>query len=209
MTGPAERVAGVVLAAGAASRYRSQKLLAPLRGKPLLQHAVDAACASTLDPVVVVLGADAEAIAAGITTGRARIVRNPEHASGQASSLRAGVRAIADASVSGGGAVPVDALVVLLGDQPGVTAALLDAVVARQRETGAPAVRCVQDGRRSPPTLLHRDLWLEIEALRGDVGAREILARRSDVADLSVDRALAQLDDIDTPGDLERLGTRV
>jgi len=196
VSAPAARVAGIVLAAGEARRYGSQKLLAPLRGLPLLQHAVDAACASSLSPVVIVLGADSDGITAQLEPRRARIVRNPDYVSGQASSLRTGVGALG---------TEADAAVVLLGDQPGVTAALLEALVARQRETGAVAVLCVQDGRRSPPTFLHGDLWPEIAALRGDVGAREVLARRSDVATLNVERAFAKLDDIDTRDDLARL----
>lgn len=208
MSAPAARTAALLLAAGEASRYGSQKLLAPLADRPLLQHAVDAANASSLAPVVIVLGADADRIVARIDLGRARIVRNADYATGQASSLRAGLRAVAsDASVAD--AVKADAVVVLLGDQPMVTAALLDALVARQRDTGAAAVMCVQDGRHSPPTLLHRDVWPNIEELRGDVGAREILARRSDVALLPVQRALARLDDIDTPDDLSGLTPRI
>jgi molybdenum cofactor cytidylyltransferase len=195
VSAPVSRVAAIVLAAGEASRYGGQKLLAPLRGKPLLQHALDAANASRLEPVVVVLGADADKITRAIDVGRARIVRNAEYASGQASSLRAGVHAVEDA----------DAVIVLLGDQPLVTAALLDALVARQRETGAAAVICAQDGRRSPPTLLGAEFFPLIDALRGDVGAREILARRSDVVTLDVAPAIARLDDIDTRADLDRL----
>ena len=207
MSAPAARAAAIVLAAGEASRYGSQKLLTPLGGRPLLQHAVDAANASSLTPVIIVLGADADRVATGIDFGRARIVRNADYATGQASSLRAGLGVIA----SGAGlteAVRADAVVVLLGDQPMVTAALLDALLARQRETNAAAVVCVQDGRRSPPTLLHRDLWPELEELRGDVGARDVLARRSDVALLVVERALARLDDVDTRDDLARLAPR-
>jgi molybdenum cofactor cytidylyltransferase len=195
VSAPAEHVAAVVLAAGEGRRFGSQKLLAPIRDRPLLQHALDAANASALSPIVVVLGADADAIAAGIRTGRARIVRNPEHATGQASSLRVGLRSL-DAS---------DAAVVVLGDQPNVTAALLDALVAAQRSSGAPAVVCVQDGRRSPPTLLHRDLWAEVDALRGDTGAREVLARHADVVFFDVAVGLGRLDDIDTQEDRERL----
>lgn len=195
MSAPAEHVAAVVLAAGEGRRFGSQKLLAPLRARPLLQHAVDAANASGLAPIVVVLGADADAITAGIRTGRARIVRNPDHATGQASSLRVGLRSL-DTS---------DAAVVVLGDQPNVTAALLDALVAAQRSSGAPAVVCVQDGRRSPPTLLHRDLWAEVEALRGDTGAREVLASHRDVVAFDVADGFGRLDDVDTQEDRERL----
>lgn len=195
MSAAAERVAAVVLAAGQGLRFGSQKLLASLGDRPLLQHALDAANASSLEPIVVVLGADADAVAAGVRSGRARIVRNPDHATGQASSLRVGLRAL-DTN---------DAAVVVLGDQPNVTAALLDALVAAQRSSGAPAVVCAQDGRRSPPTLLHRDLWEEVDALRGDTGARELLARRGDVVVFEVAHGLAHLDDVDTQADRERI----
>ena len=195
MSAPAKRVAAVVLAAGQGLRFGSQKLLAPLGDRPLVQHALDAANASSLSPIVVVLGADADAIEAGVRAGRARLVRNPDHASGQASSLRVGLRAL-DAS---------DAAVVVLGDQPNVTAALLDALVAAQRSKGAPAVVCAQDGRRSPPTLLHRDLWDEVDQLRGDTGARDVLVRHRDVAVFEVADGLARLDDIDTQEDRARL----
>ena len=155
MSAPAGRVAAVVLAAGEGRRFGSQKLLAPLGDRPLLQHALDAANASSLSPIIVVLGADADRVAAGVRTGRARLVRNPDHATGQAGSLRIGLRSLDDS----------DAAVIVLGDRPNVTAALLDALVAAQRSSGAPAVVCAQDGRRSPPTLLHRDLWAAVDAL--------------------------------------------
>ncbi len=200
MSDPVHRAAGVILAAGEARRFGSQKLLAPLGGRPLLQHAVDAANASGLDPVVVVLGADAEAIERAVAFGRARVARNPAYASGQASSLRAGLGAIEDAGV--------DALVVLLGDQPRVRPPLLDAILARQRETGSAAVLSSWRGRRSPPALLHRDLWPEVRKLAGDVGARDILAGRADVAVLDVTAELGALDDVDTRADHARLGGR-
>ena len=195
MSAPAERVAAVVLAAGQGLRFGSQKLLAPLGDRPLLQHALDAVNGSSLSPIVLVLGADADAVASGVRVGRARLVRNPDHATGQASSLKVGLRSL-DTS---------DAAVVVLGDQPNVTAALLDALVAAQRSSGAPAVVCAQDGRRSPPTLLHRDLWREVDGLQGDTGAREVLAHHPDVAVFEVADVLARLDDVDTPADRERL----
>lgn len=186
----------MILAAGESRRFGSQKLLAPLGDRPLVQHVIDAANASGLDPVVIVVGADAGALLARVRLGGARVVRNPHYASGQASSLRAGLRALADA----------DAAVVLLGDMPRITAALLDALVERQRSSGATAVVSSQGGRRSPPTLLHRDLWPEVEALEGDVGAREVLAKGTDVVALEVTPAIGALDDVDTREDHERLG---
>ena len=195
MSAPATRVAAVILAAGEGRRFGGPKLLTPLDGKPLLQHVLDAANGSSLAPIVLVVGHAADELLAAVRPGSALVVRNDNYASGQSTSLRAGLRAVAAA----------DAAVVVLGDQPGVTGALLDALAERQRRSGAGAVVSSWNGRRSPPTLLHRDLFPAIDELRGDVGARDILARRSDVVTLHVDPALARLNDIDTPADLERL----
>lgn len=190
-----ERIAGVILAAGGSRRYGGRKLLAPLEGKPLLQHVLDAANASALGEVVLVVGDSADEVLAGVRAGRARVVVNEAHAGGQSTSLRAGLRAA-------GGA---DAVVVLLGDQPRVTPALIDALVERQRATGAAAVVSSAKGRRSPPTLLRRELWPALESLTGDVGAREILAGRRDVAVLEVTAPLGSLEDVDRPADLARV----
>lgn len=195
MTAPVERVAAVILAAGESRRYGAPKLLALLDGRPLLQHVLDAAERSTLAPIVLVVGHEADDVLGSVRLGRAAVVRNELYATGQSSSLRAGLRATGD----------VDAVVVLLGDQPRVTAALLDALVERQRASSAAAVVSVWKGRRTPPTLLHRDLWPALERLTGDVGARDVLAARDDVALVEVDERLGSLDDVDLPEDLARL----
>ena len=195
MSPPARSAAAIILAAGEARRFGTQKLLAPLGGRPLVQHVIDVANASPLAEVVLVVGADADVLLTRVRPGRARVVRNADYASGQASSLQAGLRAVGD----------VDAALVLLGDVPGVTAALLEALLAKQRETGAPAVLSRWSGQRMPPVLLHRDIWPAAFALRGDVGMREVLAGRDDLADVEVTGALGSLDDVDTRHDHERL----
>lgn len=198
MSAPATRVAAVILAAGEGRRFGGPKLLTPLDGKPLLQHVVEAATGSSLAPIVLVVGHAAAELLAAVRPGAALIVRNDDYATGQASSLRAGLRAVSGS----------DAAVVLLGDQPRVTSALLDALAERQRTSGAAAVISSWNGRRSPPTLLHRDLWPAVEALSGDVGARAVLAGRDDVALLEVDDRYGALDDVDTREDLARLDAR-
>ncbi len=195
MSSPAGSAAAIILAAGEARRFGTQKLLAPLSGRSLLQHLIDAANASSLADVLLVVGADADALLAALRLGRVRVTRNADYASGQASSLQAGLRALGD----------VDAALVLLGDVPGVTAALLEALLAKQRATGAPAVLSRWAGKRMPPALLHRDLWPAAHALRGDVGMREVLAGRDDLADVEVTGALGALDDVDTRNDHKRL----
>ena len=195
MTEPAKAIAGIILAAGEARRFGAQKLLAPLDGRALVQHVIRAANGSSLSDVVIVVGADADRIAR-IAMGRARVVRNPDYATGQASSLQAGLRTLTD---------EIDAAVVLLGDVPGVTSALVDALIAKQRETAAIAVISRWGDRRVPPALLHRDLWPTALALTGDVGMRDVLAGREDVAEVEVTNALGSLDDVDTRDDHARV----
>jgi molybdenum cofactor cytidylyltransferase len=189
-------IGGIILAAGEGRRFGAQKLLAELDGRPLLQRVIDAAAVSALEDIVIVLGADADRIAAAIVPGRARLVRNEEYASGLASSLQAGLRAIDATS---------HAALVLLGDMPGVTTALISELMALGKDSRSTAVVAVWRGRRSPPVLLHRSLWAAAFALRGDVGMREVLAGRHDVAELVVTARLGSLDDVDTAADHARL----
>lgn len=166
-------VAGLVLAAGASRRMGRPKQLLPLAGRPLLQHVLDAAAGSRLGEIVVVLGHEAEAVAAAVRLpARARVVRNPEYAEGQSTSLRRGLVATAEDAV---------AVAVLLGDQPEITSDVIDAVVAAFEEGGARAARPVwrdAEGRARPghPVVLGRELWPTLMELDGDRGARELFA---------------------------------
>jgi molybdenum cofactor cytidylyltransferase len=149
------------------------KQLLPLEGRPLLQHTVDAAVASNLDEIIVVLGHCAADVRAAINCpGRVRIVVNPDYAVGQSTSLRAGVRAASTRAA---------AAAVLLGDQPHVTARLIDRVAAAFLTADAPVVRPVYgepNNRRIPghPVFLARRVWRHVEDLHGDQGARALLA---------------------------------
>ena len=160
------QIGGLILAAGEARRFGSQKLLAPLDGRPLVQHVIDAANASSLEDVALVVGASADDLVAHLDLGRTRLVTNPDPARGLASSLQAGLRTLDPR---------LHAALVLLGDVPGVTTALIDELVARGRETRASAVVSVWRGRRSPPVVLHKSLWAAAFALRGDIGMRDVL----------------------------------
>jgi molybdenum cofactor cytidylyltransferase len=195
VTKPASRVGAVILAAGEARRFGSQKLLAPFEGRALVEHVIAAANESSLADVVVVVGADADQVAR-VAMGRARVVENPDYAAGLSSSIKAGLNALAN---------DIDAAVVLLGDVPGVTAALIEALIAKHKETGNAAVVSRWNGRRSPPALLHRELFEAAMVLRGDVGMRDALAGRDDVAVVDVKPDLGALGDVDTPEDQIRI----
>jgi len=192
------QIGGVILAAGEARRFGAQKLLAPLGGRPLLQHVIDAANTSCLEDIALVVGANAEDLVVRLDVGRARVVRNPDPSRGLASSLQVGLRGLDPR---------LHAALVLLGDVPGVTTALIDELVSRGRETRASAIVSVWRGRRSPPVVLHKSLWASAFALQGDVGMREVLADQ-DVVEFSVTDPLGSLDDIDTEEDHARATRR-
>jgi len=187
------QIGGVILAAGEARRFGAQKLLAPLDGRPLVQHVIDAANASCLEDIVLVVGAGD--LVTHLDLGRMRVVTNPEPTRGLASSLQLGLRTLDPR---------LHAVLVLLGDVPGVTTALIDELVARGRETRTSTVVSVWHGRRSPPVVLHKSLWAAAFALEGDIGMREVL-KNEDVVEFVVTDALGSLDDIDTPEDHARV----
>jgi molybdenum cofactor cytidylyltransferase len=189
--------AGVVLAAGSSARMGRPKQLLPVDGRPLLEGVMARACASRLDEVVVVLGANAEAITAAVGLGRARAVVNPDHASGMSSSLRAGLAALGPG---------VDRAVVILGDQPAVSVALLDELLDLQARSGLPAAALSFGGLLHPPVVLARELWGDLAELEGDVGCRALIRARPElVAALPVSEDARHPVDVDTPEDYRRL----
>jgi molybdenum cofactor cytidylyltransferase len=192
--------AGVVLAAGSSRRMGSPKQLLLVEGRPLLELVVAQACASGLDEVIVVLGAAADEIRSRADLGRARSIVNPDHASGMASSLRAGLASLGD---------EVDRAVIILGDQPDVSAELLDELLDLQETSGLPSAALGFDGILHPPVVLKRELWGEVMALEGDVGCRAVIRARPElVATLPVQRGHRHPVDVDTPEDYARL-TRI
>lgn len=185
-------VGALVLAAGAARRYGSAKQLAELEGRPLIEHALEAVAAAPVDDRVVVLGAGADAVLEGANLHGARPVVCEDWAEGQAASLRAGLAALDG----------VEAAVVVLGDQPRVSARAIARVLAA-RGDGAAAVRATYDGLPAHPIVLERALFSRLAALEGDVGAREVLATVA-VREVACD-GLGRPDDVDTPEQLEVL----
>jgi molybdenum cofactor cytidylyltransferase len=196
-------VVALVLAAGGGRRFGpGTKQLAELDGRPLVAHAVDTAWRAGVDRVLVVVGHDADAVAAGARHGVGdrdiEVVVNPDHASGQASSLAAGVGALL------GSAVVPKAVVVLLADQPAVAAETVRAVGAAVL-AGARAARASYADRASHPVAFAPDLLPELTGLRGDVGARQLFDEL-DVVHVLVGGTAPP--DVDTASDLARLRDR-
>jgi len=163
----APAVVGLVLAAGAGRRFGSPKQLARVDGRPLLEHALLAmASARRLDDVVVVLGAHADAVIAGVERHGATVVICGDWDEGQSASLRAGVAAVA---------ARAGAVVVTLGDQPAVEGRAIDRVVDA-RDGSSLAIRASYGGRPGHPALLERELFDAVASLQGDEGARGLLS---------------------------------
>ncbi len=185
-------IAGLVLAAGEGRRFGGRKMLAELGGRPLLDYVLAAMAAAPLDRLVCVLGADAEEVRRSVELHGAEIVVCERWADGQAASLRAGVEALADA----------EAIVIALGDQPLLSPAAVEQVVAA-RGQGALVVRATYGGVPSHPTLVERPLFGRLLELQGDAGARDLLGGVQ-TREVPCD-GLGSAHDVDTPEDLAAL----
>jgi molybdenum cofactor cytidylyltransferase len=191
-------VAAIILAAGQGTRFGLQpKLLAHLTGKPLVRYVADAALASRASPVVAVLGHRRGEVEAALPRA-VRRVENLDYGRGLSTSLQAGFAALDPA---------VEAAVVLLGDMPQVTPALIDRLIDTWIAAGRlAAVVPTYEGRRGNPVLLSAALAPEIAQLSGDNGASVLLRARGDVHELPV-AAPSILADVDTPEALAALRT--
>lgn len=188
-------ISAVLLAAGASRRFGAQKLLQELEGKPVVRWSAEALVGAPVEEIVVVLGADADLVEAALRGIDARFVRNPESGAGMASSLAAGVGALAPAS---------EATLVVLGDEPRNGREPIERVVARYRAGGASIVAPRFRGVRGHPVLFGRAVYPELLALAGDHGARAV-ADREPARRAFVDLDLPKPIDVDTPDDLARL----
>jgi len=164
------RIAAIVLAAGEASRMGRPKLALAYRGGTVLSAVLAPLLEAPLDGIVVVLGHAAEEVrrAAGSASDpRLRFVTNEAWREGMASSLRCGLGACAEA----------DAVLVALGDKVGATTELIRRIIGAA--SASPLVVPLVNSRASHPVLFSRVLFGELQALEGDVGAREVVRRHA------------------------------
>jgi molybdenum cofactor cytidylyltransferase len=188
-------IAAIVLAAGASSRFGDHKLLAPVGGKPLVRRSVEAMLRSQIDTVLVVLGRDAEAVRECLVDLPVGFVVNTDYRDGMSTSLIAGVGALGP---------DAQAVLIALGDQPLPSPAIVDRLLETYHATGAPIVTPVYRDGRGNPVLFAASVFPEILAVRGDEGARAVIAR--DPSRLaSVHFPFAAPPDVDTPEDYQAL----
>lgn len=195
---PSERsgsVAGVVLAAGSSTRMGRNKLFFDLDGETLLKRVVRRAIGAGLDPVVVVVGHEAERARAELAELACTPVDNPDHALGINRSLRTGISRVPDRA---------RAAVVMLADMPFVTSRMVAGLVTRYRESTAPLVISAYGDVNAPPMLYDRALFSELQQMSGEGCGRQVVRRHRDEA-VAVSWPPAALQDIDVPEDYDRI----
>ena len=189
-------ISGLILGAGASSRFGQPKQLLPFRGTTLLGWVIrQAEHADGLDEIIVVLGRAADEIRERVNFGNAKVVDNPVFGEGCASSYRAGITATNPDS---------DAIMIILGDQPGVESEMINGVAEKWRQSDGQIVLASYQGRRGHPMLFAKPLFDKLIALHGDKAAWKLVDANPDLLrEVSFDRPFPE--DIDTQEDFERI----
>jgi CTP:molybdopterin cytidylyltransferase MocA len=170
--------AGLVLAGGAGRRFGGPKQLHPIAGRPMLEHVLEALELAAVEPRLVVLGSRAEMIAREVPLHGALAVIAADWEHGQAATLHAGLRELAD---------DVTEVLVVLGDGPNLDTA----AVRRVLEAGDDLRAADYGSGRSHPVVIPRALWHELPRT-GETPGRALRARLVDCSDLR------------PPGDVDR-----
>jgi molybdenum cofactor cytidylyltransferase len=200
--------AAIVLAAGASTRLRRaglHKLLLPLGDRPVLAHVLDAALASRARPILLVLGYQAERVQAHIPAYIDHpdiiTVENPDYMQGLSTSMKLGVQTLLANGYKKSGAGAVDSALFLTGDQPLITARIIDSVIAAYhagRHEGKRIVAPTYGGQRGNPVLFDASLFPELLEVTGDEGGRSLLKRHPDEVVTVETGVVAASYDVDT-----------
>lgn len=187
------RVTGLVLAAGGSKRLGQPKQLLPYRGATLLDHTLATARACAFDQLICVIGGAADAIRATVDLSGAEVLDNDRFGDGCSSSIAVALSAVDPAS---------DLLVLLLGDQPGVTAATVTALLGGRGN--APLAVCRYDDGLGHPFAFSRSMFGDLSTLHGDKAVWKLRDRLADaVAEVPIAGPIPP--DVDTWEDYEAL----
>ena len=182
-------VTGLVLAAGGSRRLGASKQLLPYNGRTLLDHVLGTARACPFDQLLCVIGASADEIRGRVDLRGAEVVENRHFGEGCSSSIAAALSAVDPRA---------DVLVLMLGDQPGVTAQTVTSLLAGRGN--APLAACAYEDGRGHPLAFARSTFGALERLHGDKGVWKLLDRHADqVVDVPVPGRIPR--DVDTDAD--------
>ncbi|MEP6594572.1 MAG: nucleotidyltransferase family protein [Ginsengibacter sp.] len=187
----------VILAAGSSTRMGRPKQLLKYNGDSLLKQIVKKALDSNADPVIVILGANADLIGKEIENENITIVINHEWKQGMASSMIKGLKALLRTAPS------ADCVIFMMCDQPFISVSLLKDLIAMQQATTKPIVASNYGNTIGPPALFCKSTFPEISELKGDIGARGIIQQHAN--EVATVYFPAGSIDIDTAEDYESL----
>ena len=196
--------AAIILAAGSSSRMGEgrHKLLLPLHGRPVLAHVLDTVLASQARPIILVLGHQPEQVRAHIaaytTHPDVQVTENSAYLQGMSTSMRLGIQTLQADVYTKNEDERIDSALVLLGDQPLITAQHIDTLIATYRTTGKRIIAPTYEGKRGNPILFDASLFPELLELTGDEGGRSVLERhREEIITIEMGNPLANID-VDT-----------
>ena len=198
----AANVAALVLAAGRSTRMGPvNKLLVPLGARAMLRAVVEELEASSVRPIVVVTGHEAERIAGVLAGTGVRLVHNPAYREGLSGSIRAGLAALPES---------VEAAIICLGDMPLIASRHIEKLVAAfDPAAGREICLPVFEGKRGNPVLFARRFFAEMAAVRGDTGARHLIGVYEEcVCEVAMDDRAVLLD-VDSPQALREIEERL
>jgi molybdenum cofactor cytidylyltransferase len=198
-------IAALILAAGSSTRMGNgrHKLLLPLGNRPVLTHVIEAALASQARPIMVVLGHQSTQVRDQISTyldhPDVLSIENTDYMQGMSTSLRAGIQAlIHKENTEGATEHSIAGVLIVLGDQPLMTASILDTLIASKYATGKRILIPFYNGERGNPVLFDASLFPQLLEITGDGGARSVIERhRSEVARIELGASMASYD-VDT-----------
>jgi len=189
-------ISGLILGAGASQRLGPPKQLLPFRDTTMLGWVVRQAQSATgIDELVVVLGRAADEVLERVDFGTARVVENKVFTEGCSSSYRAGLAALNPES---------QAIMIILGDQPGILPEVIDTLAEDWRRTEALIALCSYNGRKGHPMIFSKAMFDQLEGLHGDKAAWKLVDANADRVQ-EVQFNLPFPDDINTAADFERI----
>jgi len=195
---PDKSIGIIILAAGASSRMNGQpKQLLEFEGKTLLRRAAETALSSNLRPIVVVLGANAEKLLPEIKDLPVLPAINENWANGMGGSIKTGLSVLLAENTD------IEAAILMVSDQPFVTAETLDRLVETFQKTKKPIAACHYADTLGVPALFAREMFAELSDLQGDTGAKAVIKKHA--ANVAQTPAPEAAFDVDTQTDFQKL----
>ncbi len=191
------RIGLIILAAGASTRMGNPKQLLLYQGCSFIRHITEVAIASVCQPIIVVLGANAERVKPEVSQLPVQIVENQQWQEGMSSSIRAGLEALLAVNPD------LDAVAIALCDQPFVSSQTFNQLVETYYITSKPIIASEYAGTLGVPALFSHTLFSELMTLKSTEGAKKLIKKHSHEV-FSVPFPKGAID-IDTPSDYEKL----